>query len=136
MPTRKSQPTSPAASRPSWSKAALGSKQAEQDALYERLFGEEEGMRLVVETGKRSLARKQRRQNKASLMKTLTATDAKYGFGRLMDLARAEPVAVAKHGHPVVVVMSVEELERLNALEGLRDASSLSGNAKKDAVST
>ena len=30
-------------------------------------------------------------------MKTLSAKDAKYGFGRLIDLARAEPVAVAKH---------------------------------------
>jgi hypothetical protein len=30
-------------------------------------------------------------------MKILTAMDAKYGFGRLIDLARAEPVAVAKH---------------------------------------
>jgi prevent-host-death family protein len=50
-------------------------------------------------------------------MKTLTAKDAKYGFGRLIDLARAEPVAVAKHGRPVVVVMAVEEFERLKALE-------------------
>ncbi len=41
-------------------------------------------------------------------MKTLTAKDAKYGFGRLIDLTRAEPVAVAKHGRPVVVVMAVE----------------------------
>ena len=39
--------------------------------------------------------------------------DAKYGFGRLIDLARAEPVAVAKHGRPVVAVMAVEEYERL-----------------------
>ena len=31
-------------------------------------------------------------------MKILSAKDAKYGFGRLIDLARAEPVAVAKHG--------------------------------------
>ena len=69
-------------------------------------------------------------------IKILTAKDAKYGVGRLIDLARAEPVAVTKHGRPVVVVMAVEELERLKALEGLRDASSLSGNAKKDAVST
>ena len=45
-------------------------------------------------------------------MKTLTAKDAKYGFGRLIDLARAEPVAVAKHGRPVVVVLAVEEYER------------------------
>lgn len=46
-------------------------------------------------------------------MKTLTAKDAKYGFGRLIDLARIEPIVVAKHGRPVVVVMSVEEYERL-----------------------
>ena len=52
-----------------------------------------------------------------SRMKTLAAKDAKYGFGRLIDLARAEPVAVAKHGRPVVVVMAVEEFERLKALE-------------------
>ncbi|MFG1394859.1 type II toxin-antitoxin system Phd/YefM family antitoxin [Xanthobacter agilis] len=46
-------------------------------------------------------------------MKTLSAKDAKYGFGRLIDMARAEPVLVAKHGRPVVVVMAVEEYERL-----------------------
>ena len=32
---------------------------------------------------------------------------AKYGFGRLIDLARAGPVGVAKHGRPVVVVMAM-----------------------------
>lgn len=48
-------------------------------------------------------------------MKTLTAKDAKYGFGRLIDLARTAPVTVAKHGRPVVVVMAVEEFERLKA---------------------
>ena len=50
-------------------------------------------------------------------MQTLTAKDAKYGFGRLIDLARAAPVAVAKHGRAVVVVMAVEEYERLKLLE-------------------
>ena len=50
-------------------------------------------------------------------MQILSAKDAKYGFGRLIDLARAMPVAVAKHGRPVVVVMAVEEYERLKALE-------------------
>lgn len=69
-------------------------------------------------------------------MKVLSAKDAKYGFGRLIALARAGPVTVAKHGRPVVVVMAVEEFERMKALEGLRDASRLSGNAKKDAMST
>ena len=42
-------------------------------------------------------------------MQTQMAKDPKYGFGRLVDLARAEPVAVAKHGSPVVEVMAVEE---------------------------
>ena len=50
-------------------------------------------------------------------MKTLTANDAKYGFGRMIDLTCAEPVAVAKHGLPVVVVMAVEEFERLKPLD-------------------
>jgi prevent-host-death family protein len=50
-------------------------------------------------------------------MKTLTAKDAKYGFGRLIDLVRAEPVLIAKHGRPVVVVMAVEASERLKALD-------------------
>ncbi len=46
-----------------------------------------------------------------------TATNAKYGFGRLIILGRSEPVALAKRGRPVVVVMAVEEFERLKALE-------------------
>ncbi|MCF8708524.1 type II toxin-antitoxin system prevent-host-death family antitoxin [Rhizorhapis sp. SPR117] len=33
----------------------------------------------------------------------------------LIDVARAEPVTVEKHGRPVVVVMSVEEYKRLVA---------------------
>ena len=35
----------------------------------------------------------------------------------MIDLARAEPVAVAKHGRPVVIVMAVEEYQRLKVLE-------------------
>jgi prevent-host-death family protein len=51
-------------------------------------------------------------------MQTLSAKDAKYGFGRLIDLTRAEPVMIAKHGRPVVVVMAVEEeYELLKVLE-------------------
>ena len=38
------------------------------------------------------------------------------GFGRLIDLFRAEPVAVAKQGRPIVV-LAVEEYERLKAVE-------------------
>lgn len=54
-------------------------------------------------------------------MKSMSAKDAKNGFGRLIDTARAEPVMVEKHGRPVVVVISVEEFERLTS-------------SKKDAV--
>ena len=46
-------------------------------------------------------------------MKSLSAKDAKYGFGRLIDLPRAEPVLAAKHGRPDVVMMVVGEYERL-----------------------
>jgi prevent-host-death family protein len=51
-------------------------------------------------------------------MKILSAKDAKYGFGRLIDLARAAPVLIEKHGRPVVVVMAIEEFERLKGLDG------------------
>ncbi len=44
------------------------------------------------------------------------AKDAKCGFGRLIDPTRAEPVMIAKYGRPVVVVMAVEEYERLAGL--------------------
>ena len=46
-------------------------------------------------------------------MKTMSARDAKNAFGLLLDTARAEPVAVEKHGRAVVVVLSVEEFERM-----------------------
>jgi prevent-host-death family protein len=48
-------------------------------------------------------------------MKTMSAKDAKNGFGRLIDTALAEPVVIEKHGRGVVVVMSVDEYERLKA---------------------
>jgi prevent-host-death family protein len=46
-------------------------------------------------------------------MKAVSAREAKYHFGQLIDDARAEPVVVEKHGRPVVVVMAVEEYQRL-----------------------
>lgn len=50
-------------------------------------------------------------------MQTLSSRDAKYNFGRLIDTARAEPVTVEKHGRAVVVVLAVEEYERLKTIE-------------------
>ena len=43
-------------------------------------------------------------------MKALSARDPKYDFDRLINLARAEPVAV-------VEVMAVEEYQQLKVLE-------------------
>jgi len=54
-------------------------------------------------------------------MKVLTAKGAKYNFGMLLDLARAEPVLIEKHGRPVVVVLAVEEYERLTATDHTRE---------------
>jgi prevent-host-death family protein len=53
-------------------------------------------------------------------MKTFAAREAKYNFGRLIDTARAEPVAIEKHGRPVVVVLAVEEFERLKQHREMR----------------
>lgn len=48
-------------------------------------------------------------------MRTVSAKDAKNSFGMLLDYARTAPVQVEKHGRPVVVVIGVEEFQRLNA---------------------
>lgn len=50
-------------------------------------------------------------------MRTFTSADAKNQFGELVDAARIAPVAVTKYGRPFVVVLAVEEFERLRALE-------------------
>lgn len=55
-------------------------------------------------------------------MKNMSAKEAKGSFGRLIDTARALPVVIEKHGRPVVVVLSVEEYERLKAIETERAA--------------
>jgi prevent-host-death family protein len=55
-------------------------------------------------------------------MQHMSARDAKNGFGRLIDLARAEPVSIDKYGRPVVVVLSVEEYDRLTTRVSKRAA--------------
>jgi prevent-host-death family protein len=54
-------------------------------------------------------------------MKTMSAREAKNGFGLMIDTARAEPVLIEKHGRGVVVVVSVEEYERLFVQSGRAD---------------
>lgn len=55
--------------------------------------------------------------NREHDMQRLSAKDAKYNFGRLIDLARVNAVTVEKHGRPVVVVLAVEEYERLKEVD-------------------
>ena len=55
-----------------------------------------------------------------SAMKIMSAREAKNGFGLMIDTARAAPVLIEKHGRGVVVVMSVEEYERLKEIEAGR----------------
>jgi prevent-host-death family protein len=50
-------------------------------------------------------------------MRTFTSAAAKNNFGELIDLARAAPVAITKYDRPVVVVMAMEEFERLKVLD-------------------
>jgi prevent-host-death family protein len=64
-------------------------------------------------------------------MQTLSAGDAKYNFGRLIDTARAGPVTVQKHGRAVVVVLAVEEYERLKAIESRKTKTAKVGDGNK-----
>lgn len=48
---------------------------------------------------------------------SINATDAKNNFGVLLDSARTRPMKIEKNGRPVAVLISVEEYERLEAME-------------------
>jgi len=50
-------------------------------------------------------------------MKTLAAREAKNSFGVLLDTAQREPVTIQKKGRSVAVILSMDEYERLQALE-------------------
>ena len=54
----------------------------------------------------------------ASSIKAPSTRDTKHGFDRLIDLARAEVVAVAKHGRPVAV-MAMEQFDQPKLLESV-----------------
>ena len=56
-------------------------------------------------------------------MKIMSAK-VKNAFGMMIDVARAEPVTIEKHGRAVVIVLSVEEYERLNRLSAKNDKAS------------
>lgn len=46
-------------------------------------------------------------------MRKFTSAHAKNHFGELIDAARAAPVAITKYDRTVVVMVAVEEFERL-----------------------
>ena len=54
-------------------------------------------------------------------MKTMSAREAKNAFGLMIDTARAEPVLIEKHGRGVVMVIAVEEYQRLSVQSGRTD---------------
>jgi prevent-host-death family protein len=66
-----------------------------------------------------------------STMKTMSAREAKNGFGLMIDTARAAPVLIEKHGRGVVVVVSVEEYERLSLAANVARGSKRAGEASK-----
>jgi prevent-host-death family protein len=47
----------------------------------------------------------------------ISATEAKSHFGKLLDTARRESVAIEKQGRAVAVILSREEFERLSEIE-------------------
>ncbi len=50
-------------------------------------------------------------------MKTMSAKEAKDGFGLLLDTVQREPVMITKKGREVAVLVSKADFERLEALE-------------------
>lgn len=55
-------------------------------------------------------------------MKTITAADAKNGFGKFLDMAQREPVLVTKNNRPVGVFLSMQDIEDTIWAERARQA--------------
>ena len=56
-------------------------------------------------------------------MRSFTAAAAKNKFGELVDVARSAPVAITKYARTVLVIMAVEEYERLGKLDATNGSS-------------
>ncbi len=48
---------------------------------------------------------------------TMSASDAKNNFGDLLESARSNPVKIERNGRAVAVVVSLEDFERMEAME-------------------
>jgi prevent-host-death family protein len=64
-------------------------------------------------------------------MRKFSSAGAKNHFGVLIDAARIAPVAVTKYDKPFVVVMAVEEYERVMALADMAPALARSRSGDK-----
>jgi prevent-host-death family protein len=51
-------------------------------------------------------------------MKTMTSAEAQNGFGRLLDAAQREPIAITRHGRTAAFLVSPQEMDEL--LGGMR----------------
>lgn len=67
-------------------------------------------------------------------MKSMSAREAKNGFGLMIDTARASPVLIEKHGRGVVVVIAVEEYERLKDLEAEQTGGPIAGGTTNESA--
>jgi prevent-host-death family protein len=64
-------------------------------------------------------------------MPSFTAAEAKSRFGELVDTARIEPVAVTKYDKPFVVVLGIDEHEKLMQQKDQSDKPNHSSNIEK-----
>ena len=50
-------------------------------------------------------------------MRTYSTNEARNKFAEIIDIARREPVAIAKHGRVVSVILAKEDYEHYQAIE-------------------
>jgi prevent-host-death family protein len=69
-------------------------------------------------------------------MKTMTSVEAQNSFGRLLDMAQREAVAITRHGRPAVFVVSPQDMDdlldaRRRRSKAVADLEEWSARAKK-----
>jgi len=73
------------------------------------------------------------------MMIKMTSVEAQNGFGKLLDTAQREPVAITRHGRPAAFVVSPREMEELldarrKRSAAIADMETWSERAKKSAT--
>jgi antitoxin Phd len=65
-------------------------------------------------------------------MRTMTSVEAQSHFGEMLDTALREPVTITRHGRPVAVVVSPEDLQELSATRAIEALKRYRRAAKKE----